>query len=65
MTLAMSAAISPMQVPLGMGGSAALVAFATWRRRFGSAISRCRSAVLGVAVVLSLLLLFGADLLGM
>ena len=65
MTSAMSAAISPMQVPLGVGGSAALVALAMWRRRFGSAITRCRSAVLGVAVVLSLLILFGADLPGM
>ena len=65
MTSAMSAAVSPMPVPLGMGGSAVLVALATGLQRFGSVISRCRSAVLGVTVVLSLLLLFDADLPGM
>ena len=65
MTSAMSAAMSLMQVAFGMGGSAALFALAIWRRTSGSAINRCRSAVLGVVVVLSLFLLFGADLPGM
>ena len=50
---AMPAAMSLMQVPLGMGDSAALIELATWRRRSGSAINRCRSTVFRVALVLS------------
>ena len=65
MMLAMSVAMSPMQVPSGIGGSASTIAFATWPRRFGSVINRLRSASFGVSLVLSLFLGFGADLRGM
>ena len=64
MTSAMSVAMSLMQVPSGIGSSAATIAFATWRRRFESAINRLRSAAFGVSLVLSLFR-FGADLRGM
>ena len=49
MTSAMSVAMSPMQVTSRIGDSAAAIAFATWHRRFGSAINRLRSAVFGVS----------------
>ena len=62
MTSAMSVAMSPMQGPSGIGGSASTIAFATWHRRFGSVINRLRSASFGVSLVLSLFLRFGADL---
>ena len=65
MTSAMSVAMSPIQVPSGIGGSASTIAFATWHRRFGSVINRSRSASFGVSLVLSLFLRFGADLRGM
>ena len=65
MTSAMSVVISPMQVPSRIGGSAATIAYATWHRRFASAINRLRSTVFGVSLVLSLFLRFGADLRGM
>ena len=65
MTSVMSVAMSLMQVPPGIGGSASAIAFATWHRRFGSVINRLRSAVFGVSLVLSLFLRFGADLRGM
>ena len=52
-----------MRLPSGIGGSVAT--FVTWHRRFGSAINRLRSAVLGVSLVLSLPLRFCADLYGM
>ena len=65
MTSAISVAMSLMQVPSGIGGSAATIAFATWHRRFGSAINRLRLAVFGVSLVLSLVLRFGADMRGM
>ena len=42
MTSAMSVAMSLIQVPSGIGGSAPTIAFATWHRRFGSAINRLR-----------------------
>ena len=49
MTSAMSVAMSlMMQVPSGVGGSASTIAFATWKRRFGSVINRLRSASFGV-----------------
>jgi len=38
----MSAAMLLLQVPLGVGDSAALIALTNWRRRSGSAINRCR-----------------------
>ena len=38
-----------MQVSSGIGGSAATIVFATWHRRFGSAINRLTSAVFGVS----------------
>ena len=53
MTSAMSVAMSPMQVPSGIGGRASTIAFATWHRRFGSVINRLRSASFGVSLVLS------------
>ena len=65
MTLAMSVAMSLMQVPSGIGGSASTIAFATWNRRFGSVINRLRSASFGVSLVLPLFLQFGAELRGM
>ena len=64
MTSIMSVAVSPMQVPSRIGGSASTIAFATWHRRFGSVINRLRSTSFGVSVVLSLFLRFGADLRG-
>ena len=64
MTSAMSVAMSLIQVPSRNRGSAATIAFATWRRSFGSAINRLRSSVFGVSLVLSLFLRFGADLRG-
>ena len=65
MTSAISVAISLMQVPSGSGGSATTIAFGVWHRRFRSAINCVRSIVFGVSLVLSLFLLFGADLRGM
>ena len=65
MTSAMSMAMSLMQVPSGIGDSAAIIAFATWHRRSGSVVNRLRSAVFGVFLVLSRFLRFGADLLEM
>ena len=62
MTSAMSVAMSLMQVPSEIGGSAVTIAFATWHPRFGSAINRLRSAVFGVSLELFLFLRFGADL---
>ena len=50
MTSAMSVAMSLMQVPSGIGGSASTIAFATWHRRFGSVINRLRSASFGVSL---------------
>ena len=64
MTLATSVAMSPMHVPSGVSGCAAIIAFATWDRRFGSVFNHGRSAVLGVFLVLPLLQ-FGGDLRGM
>ena len=64
MTSAISVAMSLMQVPSGIGGSASTIGFATWHRRFGSVINRLRSANFGVSLVLSLFLRFGADLRG-
>ena len=49
MTSAMSIAMSLMQVPSEIGDSTAIIAFATWHWRFGSAINRLRSAVFGVS----------------
>ena len=60
----MSVAMPLMQVPSGIGGSAATIAFATWHRRFGSVINRLRSASFGVSLVLSLFFRFGANLRG-
>lgn len=54
-----------MQLPFGMGGSAVLMDLATWCRRYGSAINHCRSVVIRIALVLIILLLFGAGRLGM
>ena len=54
-----------MQVPSGIDGSAATIAFATYHRRFESAINHLRSAVFGVSVILLLFLRFDADLRGM
>lgn len=48
----MSAAMSLVQVPLRMGSNAALVAFTTAEK---AVINRCKSAVLQVVLVLSLL----------
>ena len=64
MTSAMSVAMSLMQVHRGLV-VVVTIAFATWHRRFGSAINRLRSAVFGVSLVLSLFLRFGEDLRGM
>ena len=64
-TLAMSVALSLMQVSSRIGFSASTIAFATWHRRFGSVINRLRSTSFGVSLVLSLFLRFGADLRGM
>ena len=55
MTSAISVAKSLAQMPSGVGGSAAIIAFAIWHRRFGSVINRRRSAVLEVSLALSLL----------
>lgn len=60
----MSVAKSLMQVPFEKDGSAALIALANCCRRFGPSINRCRSVVLRVALVLSLIL-FGVDPLRM
>ena len=65
MTSAMSVAMSLVQVPVGIGGSASTIAFANWNRRFGSVVNRLRSASFGVSLVISLFLRFGADLRGM
>ena len=62
MISAMSVAMLLMQVPSGIGGSAATIAFATWHRRFGSTIDRLTSAVFGDSLVMSLFLRFDADL---
>ena len=64
MTSTMSVAMSLMRVPSGIGGSASIIALATWHRRLGSVINRLRSASFGVSLVLSLFLRFGADLRG-
>ena len=64
-TSAISVAMSLLQVSSGIGSFAATITFATWHRRFGSAINRLRSAVFGVSLVLSLFLRFGVDLRGM
>ena len=64
-TSAMSVAMSLLQVPPGIGGSASTIAFVTWHRRLGSVINCLRSASFGVSLVLSLFLRFGADLRGM
>ena len=61
---AMSVAILLMQVPSGIGGNAATLAFATCYRMFGSAINRLRSVVFEGSLVLSFFLRFGADLCG-
>ena len=58
MTSAVSVTMSLMQVPSGIAGSAATIAFVTWYQRFGSATNRLRSAVFGVSLVLSLFLQF-------
>ena len=65
MTSVISVAMSLMKVPLGMGGSASIIAFATWHRRYGTIINRPRLTSFGVSLVLSLFLRFGADLRGM
>ena len=65
MTSAMLVAMSLLQMPSGIGGSASTIAFTTWNRRFRSVINRLRSASFGVSLVLSLFLRFGADLRGM
>lgn len=62
---AMPSVISLMQVPLRMGGSAALITLATWRQRSGSAINGCRSAVFQFALLLFLLLQSDVGLLKM
>ena len=64
MTSTMSVAMSLLQAPSGIGGSATTIAFATWYQRFESAINRLRSTVFGVSLALSLFLRFGADLRG-
>ena len=51
MTSAMSVA---MQVASEIGGNASTIAFATWHQRFGSVISRLRSASFGVSLILPL-----------
>ena len=43
MTSVMSVAMSLMQVPSGIGGSASTIVFATWHRRCGSVINLLRS----------------------
>ena len=66
MTSVVSVAMLLMQVPSGIGGSSSTIAiFVSWNRRFGSVINRLRSASLGLSLVLSLFLRFGADLRGM
>ena len=64
-TSVMLVAMSLVHVPLRIRGSAALIAFVTWHRRFGSVINLWRSAGLFVSLVLFLLLRFGANLRGM
>ena len=64
-TSAMSVTMSLIHVPSGVGGSASIIAFATWNRRFEPVINRLRSASFGVFLILSLFLRFGADLRGM
>ena len=49
MTTAMSVAMSLMQVPLGVGGCASTIVFATLNQRFGSVINPLRSASFGVS----------------
>ena len=41
-----------MQGPSGICGRAVTISFATWHRRFGSAINRLRSAMFGVSLEL-------------
>ena len=66
MTSAISVAMSLMQVMSGICGSAATIAFATWHRKFGSAIEHLRSTVFGVSLIpLSLIDRFDEDLRGM
>ena len=65
MTPAMSVALFLVQVSSGIGSSVAIIAFATWHRRFRSTINCLRSAVSGASLVLSLFLRFGAGLRGM
>ena len=62
---AMSVALSLMQVPSGISGSAAAIASAIWHQRLGSGTNRLRLTVFGVFLVLSLFLGLGADLSGM
>ena len=62
MMSAMSVAMSLMQLPLGNGGCASTIAFATWHRKFGSVINHQRLSSFGVSLVLSLFLRFGTDL---
>ena len=62
MTSAMSVAMSLIQVPSGIGGSASITVFAAWHQRLGSVINHLRSASFGVSLVLFLFLWFGADL---
>ena len=64
MTSAMSVAMSLMQVPLGIGGSASTIVIASWNRRFGSVTNRLRSASFGVSLVLSSFFRFGTDRVG-
>ena len=65
MTSSMSVAMSLMQVPSGIDGSASTIAFVTWHRRFGSAINRLRSASFAVSFILTFFFWFCADLRGM
>ena len=62
MTSDTSVVVPLTQLPSGIGGSAALIAFGTSRQRLGSVINRWRSPVLKVSLKLSLLLRFDADL---
>ena len=64
-TSTMLVRVSLMQVPSGISGSAPIIAFVTWHRRFGSVINHLRSARIGVSLVLSLFLRAGADPRGM
>lgn len=64
MASTVSVAMLLVQVPLGIGGSAVLIIVVTWHQKSRSAINCCRLAIFRVALVLALLVLFGADLLG-